>query len=82
MISWSFASNLGDKRHPAWWLNLEADPQAEVEVGGKRATVVARAAEGEERQALWRAVTDKTPAYDAYRAKTDRRIPVVVLERQ
>ena len=76
------ASALGQPTHPAWWLNLEAEPQAVVEIGSKQFDVRAREAEGEEREELWRAFIDKSAAYDAYQAETSRRIPVVVLERQ
>lgn len=76
------ASVLGEPRHPAWWLNLVANPDASVQVGGARHAVRARAAEAEERDALWRAVVAKNPDYDEYRARTSRRIPVVVLERR
>jgi len=77
-----FASNLGEPEHPFWWLNLEADPQADVEVNGTLYRVHARQAEGEERERLWNAVTTKVPAYKGYQSRTSRRIPVVVLERQ
>jgi deazaflavin-dependent oxidoreductase (nitroreductase family) len=76
------ASVLGEPRHPAWWLNLAARPDASVQVGGTVHRVRARQAEGEERDALWRAVVAKMPDYDEYRARTSRRIPVVVLERR
>lgn len=76
------ASNLGDDRHPLWWLNLAADPNAQVQIAGARYPVQAREAEGDEREQLWRTVTSKTPAYDEYQAQTSRRIPVVVLERK
>ncbi|UCE85024.1 MAG: nitroreductase family deazaflavin-dependent oxidoreductase, partial [Deltaproteobacteria bacterium] len=76
------ASYLGEPRHPYWWLNLEAAPDASVQIGRERHRVRARAAEGPEREQLWRAVTQKTPDYDAYQARTERRIPVVVLERR
>ena len=76
------ASALGQPQHPAWWLNLEADPNASVEIDGTNYLVLAREAEGEEREKLWRAFTDKEKMYDDYQAQTSRRIPVVVLERQ
>ena len=76
------ASNLGDDRHPAWWLNLEADPNASVQVGGAHYAARAREAQGEERERIWRALVDRVPAYDDYKGRTTRRIPVVVLERQ
>lgn len=76
------ASYLGEPQHPAWWLNLEANPKAIVEIGNARYSVVARKAEGEEREELWRAVTDKVPVYVEYQSRTSRRIPIVILERQ
>jgi deazaflavin-dependent oxidoreductase (nitroreductase family) len=75
------ASYGGGPRHPAWWLNLKAEPQAEVEVGPARHSVVAREAEGEERERLWRRVTRWMPMYAYYQSRTERHIPVVVLER-
>lgn len=74
------ASVLGEPRHPSWWLNLKARPEAEIQVGARRIAVRAREAEGEEREALWRAVVAKQREYDEYRERTTRRIPVVVLE--
>jgi deazaflavin-dependent oxidoreductase (nitroreductase family) len=76
------ASVLGEPRHPHWWLNLAAHPDAVVRVGGAEHRVRARKAEGAEREALWRAVVEKTPDYDEYKARTSREIPVVVLERR
>jgi deazaflavin-dependent oxidoreductase (nitroreductase family) len=76
------ASYLGEPRHPSWWLNLEADPEAEIQVESESIPVRAREAEGEEREELWRAAVEKTPDYDEYQARTERRIPVVVLERR
>ena len=76
------ASFLGEPRHPDWWLNLRADPHAEVEVGRRRVQVVAREADGEERERLWQAVVDRQKDYTEYQQRTTRRIPVVVLEPQ
>jgi deazaflavin-dependent oxidoreductase (nitroreductase family) len=76
------ASVLGEPRHPAWWLNLAARPDATVEVGRERHAVRARQAEGGERETLWKAVVAKVPDYEEYRRRTSRRIPVVVLERR
>ncbi|MEW2477082.1 nitroreductase family deazaflavin-dependent oxidoreductase [Micromonospora gifhornensis] len=75
------ASQGGDPRHPAWYLNLEADPTAQVQVGADRFTARARTATPEEKARLWPMMTDIWPAYDDYQAKTERDIPVVVLER-
>lgn len=73
------ASVLGEPRHPAWYLNLQADPQIAITVGARRFAVVARDAEGEERERIWDALIQVSPDYAQYRSRTDRRIPVVVL---
>jgi len=74
-------SNAGDKKHPAWWLNLQADPRARIQVGRERFDVVAREAVGEERTRLWQRLMQSYRYYDAYQRKAGRQIPVVVLER-
>ena len=74
------ASKGGAREHPLWYLNLRANPLAEVTVGPERRRVRARDAQGEERERLWRALADLFPGYDRYAKKTDRQIPVVVLE--
>ena len=74
------ASKGGADQHPMWYLNLQANPRAEVTVGRKKREVRARDAEGEERERLWRALADIYSGYDDYAEKTSRQIPVVVLE--
>jgi F420H(2)-dependent quinone reductase len=74
------ASKGGAAQHPLWYLNLRANPLAEVTVGRDTRKVRARDAEGEERERLWRALADLYPGYDRYAQKTSRGIPVVVLE--
>jgi deazaflavin-dependent oxidoreductase (nitroreductase family) len=74
------ASKGGAPEHPEWFRNMETDPEAEVQVKGEHVPVRMTVAEGEERERLWRAMTEVWPAYDEYAAKTDREIPVVVLE--
>jgi len=74
------ASMLGEPRHPDWWLNLKAQPQAEIEVGSRKIAVNAREAEGAERERLWNAVVRRQKDYAEYAERTTRRIPVVVLE--
>jgi deazaflavin-dependent oxidoreductase (nitroreductase family) len=76
------ASKGGADAPPAWFLNLQADPQAEVQVKSERMTVTARVADETEKQELWAIMTKEWPQYDEYQEKTDRQIPVVVLERQ
>ena len=75
------ASYGGGARHPDWWLNLKAQPRAEVQVGPARYSVLAREADGEERERLWRRVTLWMPIYAYYQSRTERLIPVVILER-
>jgi len=73
-------SNAGNARPPAWALNLEANPDAEIDVRGARRGVRARIAEGEEREELWRRANDQYGGFDEYRERTARRIRVFVLE--
>ena len=75
------ASQGGADKHPAWYLNLEANPEVYVQVGADKFTARARTAEAEEKPELWAAMTKIWPPYDEYQAKTQRQIPVVVLER-
>ncbi len=75
------ASRGGAPEHPAWFKNLEADPQATIEVLADEIPVQASIAAGEERARLWALMTEVWPAYDEYQTRTDREIPVVVLER-
>jgi deazaflavin-dependent oxidoreductase (nitroreductase family) len=74
------ASFAGEPRHPAWWLNLLADPKAQVQLGGRVLDVRAREAEGAERELLWRAIVAQDASFAEYERRTTRRIPVVVLE--
>lgn len=73
------ASANGDVKHPAWYLNLAADPHGVVEVGGRRVEVVAAELEGAEREDAWRRIVAAAPQFGKYESKTDRRIPVVRL---
>jgi F420H(2)-dependent quinone reductase len=81
------AANAGSDPVPAWWLNLQADPDGEIAIGGRRCRVRARRAktreEGElsgEEAELWQRFASLNPAFGEYRNLTERRIPVVVLE--
>jgi deazaflavin-dependent oxidoreductase (nitroreductase family) len=74
------ASFAGEPRHPDWWLNLKKNPQAQIERDGRRSHVVAREAEGAERERLWQDVVAMDGGYAVYQQRTARRIPVVVLE--
>ncbi len=76
------ASVLGEPRHPAWYLNLRAQPDTEIQLGSQRIPVRARDAQGAERDRLWHEVVAQQPDYAEYAKRTEREIPVVVLERR
>ena len=75
------ASKGGAPEPPAWYLNLQADPHVQVQIKGEKFDAIARTATAEEKPALWKAMTEVWPDYDGYQQKTDREIPVVVLDR-
>ncbi|MFD3484262.1 nitroreductase family deazaflavin-dependent oxidoreductase [Streptomyces sp. NPDC058665] len=75
------ASHGGADLDPQWYRNIQADPEVRVQVKGDRFIARARTATAEERPELWRRMAEVWPAYDEYETKTDREIPVVVLER-
>jgi len=75
------ASKGGAPQHPGWYRNLARDPEVEVQVKDMIFPARARTAEGDERERLWKLVTRQWPDYDAYQTRTEREIPVVVLER-
>jgi deazaflavin-dependent oxidoreductase (nitroreductase family) len=73
------ASMGGMPTHPMWYLNLQANPAAKIQVKADELAVVARTASADEKPRLWKIVTDVWPNYDVYQTRTDREIPVVVL---
>ncbi|MBS1885924.1 MAG: nitroreductase family deazaflavin-dependent oxidoreductase [Actinobacteria bacterium] len=75
------ASNGGSPAPPAWFRNLEAEPEIEAQVKGDRFRARARTATAEEQPRMWQKMAESWPDYDAYQQRTDRPIPVVVLER-
>jgi deazaflavin-dependent oxidoreductase (nitroreductase family) len=75
------ASMAGAPKHPAWYLNLLADPDVAIEVGTEKFTARASVVEGEERDRLYAQQAAEMPAFNDYQQKTTRRIPVVVLEK-
>ncbi|MFD7657389.1 nitroreductase family deazaflavin-dependent oxidoreductase [Actinosynnema sp. NPDC059797] len=75
------ASNFGKPRHPDWYHNLVAAPEATAELGGERFAVRAVVLDGAERDRAFRAVADRYPFYAAYQAGVTRTIPVVALTR-
>jgi deazaflavin-dependent oxidoreductase (nitroreductase family) len=76
------ASKGGAPDDPYWYKNLEADPNATVQIKDELIPVRAHAASGAERERLWQRMTEVWPAYDDYKQRTAREIPVVVLERR
>jgi F420H(2)-dependent quinone reductase len=74
------ASNAGNDRSPAWWLNLQADPSAEVLAERARIPVTARRAYAAVEMELWGEFARLNPGFDEYRNLTERQIPVVLLE--
>ncbi|GAC1321536.1 MAG: nitroreductase/quinone reductase family protein [Thermoleophilaceae bacterium] len=74
------ASKGGHPKHPAWYHNLRANPDTTVQVGSKRRAVRARVATEEEYGRLWSKAVAAYAGYEGYRQRTDRRIPLVVLE--
>lgn len=75
------ASKGGMPKHPVWFLNLEAHPECELQVGAKHVTARARVlGEGEERERIWNRMVKIYPPYVDYQKATDRRIPVVILD--
>ena len=74
------ASKGGIERHPAWYLNLKANPETTAWWQGRKRKVLAREAEGAERERLWKEMVEVYPPYASYQRRTERRIPVVILE--
>jgi len=75
------ASKGGSRKDPLWWLNLRDHPETTVQVGSEKRHVAARQASTEEKARLWPVVCDVYAPYDEYQRKTERDIPVIVLER-
>ncbi|HTO54748.1 MAG TPA: nitroreductase family deazaflavin-dependent oxidoreductase [Myxococcota bacterium] len=75
------ASRGGAPDHPAWYKNLVKHPNVELQVAADKLKARASTAKGADRKRLWQTMTKIWPAYDEYQTKTQREIPVVVLER-
>ena len=75
------ASKGGAPKHPGWYRNLVKDPNVRVQVKDDVFAAHARTASGDERERLWQLAAQQWPDYDTYQTRTDREIPVVVLER-
>ncbi|NTU85327.1 MAG: nitroreductase family deazaflavin-dependent oxidoreductase [Chloroflexales bacterium] len=74
------ASNYGRTYHPAWYLNLRANPACQARISGRAGAYIAREAEGRERDELWRRAVVFYPGYRGYEARAERCIPIIVLE--
>ena len=74
------ASYGGDDRHPAWFLNLRDNPDVELEMRGKKRPMRAHVASVDEKEALWPDVISAYKGYAQYQTKTERDIPLVILE--
>jgi deazaflavin-dependent oxidoreductase (nitroreductase family) len=74
------ASFGGDDRYPAWYLNLQANPEVRVTTAGSTRSMIARTATEEERAKLWPRITSVFEGYARYQERTERPIPVVILE--
>jgi deazaflavin-dependent oxidoreductase (nitroreductase family) len=74
------ASKGGDERNPEWYLNLVANPDVELTVKGTTRPMRARTAAGRERAELWSQIVEEYRGYAGYQERTDREIPVVILE--
>ena len=76
------ASNNGRASNPAWFYNLQASPQAEIDLPGKRLQIIAALATPAEKDRLWPMLVAQAPFFDGYRKKTSRQIPMLVLKPQ
>ena len=76
------ASKGGNPKNPAWFHNLKANPETTVQVGSERIPVRARVASASERERLWPKAVATYSGYKEYQERTDRKIPLVVLERR
>ena len=74
------ASKGGMSKHPLWYLNLQANPDCEFEIGSTKKSYRARTASPEEKKALWPRILAMNPDFDTYQARTTRDIPVVILD--
>jgi deazaflavin-dependent oxidoreductase (nitroreductase family) len=73
------ASNGGATKHPTWWLNLQSNPEAQIQVRGIKQRVRAERGSAEEKRRLWPLLTEMYPGYKRYQEITNRDIPVVIL---
>lgn len=76
------ASKGGYPKHPGWLHNLRANPETEIQISRDRIPVRAREAQGDERATLWPKACDYNPVWGSYQTRTEREIPLVILERR
>ena len=74
------ASKGGHPKHPAWFHNLKANPETRVQLGTRKVPVTARVATDAERKRLWPKVVKAYSGYEGYQRRTERKIPLVMLE--
>jgi deazaflavin-dependent oxidoreductase (nitroreductase family) len=75
------ASNAGADQHPAWYLNLTANPNITVQIGPETFPAAARTATPDEKPRLWELIVAAVPTYQDYQEATSREIPVVIIDR-
>ncbi len=73
------ASNGGAPKHPVWWLNLQSNPQAKIQINSRVIPVTAQQADAEERKRLWAIIAEKYKNFVGYQKRAEREIPIVVL---
>jgi deazaflavin-dependent oxidoreductase (nitroreductase family) len=73
------ASNGGAARHPAWFYNLQSNPQTTIEVMGETLAMVAQVATPEEKKRLWAELIKTAPGFEQYQKRTTREIPMIIL---
>ena len=74
------ASNAGREKQPAWFVNLQANPQTTIEVDGMTKNMLAHQANPEEKKRLWTQLVEQAPFFEDYQKKTTRDIPMVILQ--
>ena len=74
------ASNNGGDKQPGWFMNLQANPQATIEVGDATRSVTAHQTSPEEKERLWAQLVEQAPFFEDYKQKTTRDIPMVILK--
>jgi deazaflavin-dependent oxidoreductase (nitroreductase family) len=73
------ASAGGSPRHPTWWLNLQSNPRAKVQIGARIIPVTAKQANAEESKHLWSIIAEKYKNFVEYQKRTTREIPIIIL---